>query len=453
VLTDTSLQRTSAAKFALRAVAWSLGLFGLLRLSWIEAHIVLPLTHVQGAIASRLFGAPTAPVDVTLACSGADALALCLGAVIAYPVRWRWRMAGAAGGFALVLGLNTLRIATLGRAAASPAWFDALHLYAWPAVLTLTIAGYVFGWMSFADSRQTRDDTKAAPSAPALIRRPAPTRRFVVLTVAFLLIFAAASPLYLESASVLTVAGFIARAAAAILGVAGVSANATANVLWTPRGGFLVTQECISTPLIPLYLAAVCSWPMTWRGRIPAVLAAAPIFVGLGIARLLVVAVPDVLGSPLFFVHAFYQLLLGAAVVFLAALWRHGGRAAFGHAFAGLAVGVLFVLLLGSAYSRAITYSAGAPLHDPQGAVALLPAFQVGLYLALWAAAFIAAGWTRFLAGLALLGLTQTAGLLALHTLASQFGLAPHVRDVRGWAVAGPVLIFAVVVNHARTRR
>jgi hypothetical protein len=271
--------------------------------------------------------------------------------------------------------------------------------------------------------------------------------------VAFLLIFAAASPLYLESTSVLTVAGFIARAAAAILGVAGVSANATANVLWTPRGGFLVTQECISTPLIPLYLAAVCSWPMTWRGRIPAVLAAAPIFVGLGIARLLVVALPDVLGSPLFFVHAFYQLLLGAAVVFLAALWRHGGRAAFGHAFAGLAVGVLFVLLLGSAYSRAITYSAGAPLHDPQGAVALLPAFQVGLYLALWAAAFIAAGWTRFLAGLALLGLTQTAGLLALHTLASQFGLAPHVRDVRGWAVAGPVLIFAVVVNHARTRR
>lgn len=453
MLTDTSLRSTRAAEFALRAVAWSLGLFGLLRMGWTEAHLVLPLTQVQGSIASRLFGAPAAPVEVTLACSGTDALALCLGAVLAYPVRWRMRLAGGGGAVALVLGLNTVRIATLGWAAASPAWFDALHLYVWPGVLTLAIAGYVFAWMSRADARQTRDERMAAPPEPARIRRPAPTRRFVVLTAAFLLVFAAASPLYLQSAGVLTVAGFIARAAAAILGVAGVTASATANVLWTPRGGFLVTQECISTPLIPLYLAAVCSWPMTWRGRIAAVLAAAPIFIGLGIARLLVVALPGVMDSPLFFVHAFYQLLLGAAVVFLAAWWRHGGRAAFGHALAGLMVGVSFVLLLGSAYTRAITFPAGAPVDDPQGAVALLPAFQVGLYLALWAAAFIAAGWTRFLAGLALLGLTQTAGLLALHTLASQFSLAPHVRDVRGWAVAGPVLIFAVVVNHARPRR
>jgi exosortase/archaeosortase family protein len=453
VRTDTSLRPTPAAKFALRAVAWSLGLFGLIRMSWIEAHIVLPLTHMQGSIASSLFGVPSAPVEVTLACSGADALALCLGAVLAYPVKWQSRLAGAGGAIALVLGLNTLRIATLGWAAASPVWFAALHLYVAPAALTLLIAGYVFAWMSSADNRQTRDDEKASPHVAALTRRPAPTRRFVVLTAAFLLVFAAASPLYLESATVLTAAGFIARAAAAILGVAGVSASTTANVLWTSRGGFVVTQECVSTPLIPIYLAAVCSWPMTWRGRIPAVLAAVPIFIGLGIARLLIVALPDVVGPPLFFVHAFYQLLLGATVVFLAALWRHGGRAAFGHALAGLAVGVLFVLLLGSAYTRAITFPAAAPVDDPQGAVALLPAFQVGLYLALWAAAFIAGGWTRFLAGLGLLGLTQTAGLLALQTLASQFGLAPHVRDVRGWAVAGPVLIFAAVASHARTRQ
>jgi hypothetical protein len=59
----------------------------------------------------------------------------------------------------------------------------------------------------------------------------------------------------------------------------------------------------------------------------------------------------------------------------------------------------------------------------------------------------------RFLAGLAVLGLTQTAGLLALHALASHSGVTAHVRDVRGWAVAGPVLIFAVVVNVARPRR
>ncbi len=108
---------------------------------------------------------------------------------------------------------------------------------------------------------------------------------------------------------------------------------------------------------------------------------------------------------------------------------------------------------LGPFYTRVVTYPAGAPLDDPQGAIALLPAFQVGLYLALWVAAFVAVGWRRFLAGLAVLGLTQTAGLLALHALASHSGLTAHVRDVRGWAVAGPVLIFAAVVNVARPRR
>ena len=148
-----------------------------------------------------------------------------------------------------------------------------------------------------------------------------------------------------------------------------------------------------------------------------------------------------------------HPALLGAVVVFLAAQWRHGGRAAPRHALVGVIVGVAFVLLLGPFYTRIVTYPAGAPLDDPQGAIALLPAFQIGLYLALWVAAFVAIGWKRFLAGLVALGLTQTAGLLALHALASHAGLAAHVRDVRGWAVAGPLLIVAAVVNVARPRR
>ena len=53
-----------------------------------EAHVVLPFTRLQGALALRLFGMPALPVEVTLACSGADAMALCLGAIFAYPVPW-----------------------------------------------------------------------------------------------------------------------------------------------------------------------------------------------------------------------------------------------------------------------------------------------------------------------------------------------------------------------------
>lgn len=462
MLTDTARHPTDPAKFVIAGVAASLGFFALLRLGWTEAHLVLPLTRVQGALAARLLGAPALPVEITLACSGADTLALCLGAVFAYPVKWRTRLAGAGGAAVLILALNTLRIGTLGRVAASPAWFNALHVYVWPAVLTLAIAAYVFAWMQLADRWPVPDEQAAAPGVPLLTghRRSArlalqPSRRFIVLTGAFLILFLAASPFYLESPGVLVLAGFIARAAAATLGAIGVSAYAAANVLQTPRGGFLVTQECISTPLIPVYLAAVCTYSPTWRRLIAGVLATLPLFIALGIVRLLVVALPDVVASPLFLVHAFYQLLLGAVVVLLAALWRHAGRAAAGHALAGIIVGILVIYLLGPFSTRVVAYPAGAPLEDPQGAIALLPAFQIGLYLALWVAAFGASdtNWKRLLAGIALLGLTQTAGLLAMHTVASHSGLTAHVRDVRGWAVAGPVLIFAAVVNVARARR
>lgn len=451
MLTATTPPPINARRFALCAVATSLGLFGLLRWNWTEAHLLLVVTRAQGTLAVALFGTPVLPVEVTLACSGADALALCLAAVLAYPVKWRMRLAGAGIGVALILALNTLRIGTLGRVADSPAWFNALHLYLWPAVLTLAIAGYVFTWMRLAD-RGARFESDVPPSLGERGSSPL-SRRFVVLTVAFVIVFSAASGIYLESPAVLALAGFVARTAAAVLTLFTVTAHAAGNVLWTSRGGFVVTQECISTPLIPIYLAAVCTYSTTWRRMIAGIVAALPLFVGLGIARLLVVALPEAVASPIFLVHAFYQLLLAAVVVFLAALWRHGGRAALGHGLIGVVVGVTFVQLLGPLYTRVVTFENGVTIPDPQGALALLPAFQVGLYLALWAAAFVAVGWTRFLAGLAMLGVTQATGLLALNALAGYAGMTAQVRDIRGWAVAGPVLVFATVVTLARTRR
>ena len=50
-------------------------------------HILLPLTRLQAAAGSALFGPSSLPVEATLACSGADALALCLAAILAYPVQ------------------------------------------------------------------------------------------------------------------------------------------------------------------------------------------------------------------------------------------------------------------------------------------------------------------------------------------------------------------------------
>ena len=170
--TDITPHPTSARNFVLRGVAASLGLFALLRFAWIEAHLVLPFTQTQAALAARGFGAPASPVAATLACSGTDALALCLGAVLAYPAAWRRRLAGVAGGAILIVSLNTMRIGTLGLVAASPRWFTALHLYVWPAVLTLAIAGYVFAWMRSADRADPQSLLRAVPQ---------PSRRFIIL--------------------------------------------------------------------------------------------------------------------------------------------------------------------------------------------------------------------------------------------------------------------------------
>lgn len=451
---DTSHRPLHARKFVLWGVAASLGLFAGLRLPWVENTILLPLTRVQGDLAVALVGTPALPVQITLACSGADALALCVGAVLAYPVRWRARLIGAVGGIALILILNTLRIGTLGLVVDSPGWFEALHAYVWPALLTLAVAGYVFGWMRVAERPAPRPGSDSVTPPVARSHRAwQPSRRFVVLASMFLIGFAAASPIYLESAFVLALGSVIASAAAAILLGVGVSAQATANVLATSRGAFIVTQECISTPLIPLYLAAVCTYAAGRRSMVLGVLATLPLVTALGILRLLLVALPvAVIDSPTFLVHAFYQLLLGAVVVFLAAMWRHGRRAAPAYTAAGVAAGVLFVLLLGPAYTLLVTTQSSRAIDDPQGAMAFLPAFQVGLYLALWVAAFFATRWPRFITGFGLLALTQVAGLLALHAL-TVAGFVAQVRDVRAWAVAAPVLIFATVVNRARANR
>ncbi|MBW8867147.1 MAG: hypothetical protein JF610_07390, partial [Acidobacteria bacterium] len=179
--TDTACGRT-AFKFTLRASLWSLAFFGMLRLSWMEVHAVLPFTQL-------------------LACSGADAVALCFGAIFGYPVQWRTRLVGAAAGGGVIVALNISRIGTLGRAASSPFLFNALHVYIWPAVLTLAIAGYVFAWMRVAD-RPVDSGGILRPCASA-IPGLQPTTKFVLLTAVFLVVFAAASPLYLESAGVL----------------------------------------------------------------------------------------------------------------------------------------------------------------------------------------------------------------------------------------------------------
>ena len=222
-------------------------------------------------------------------------------------------------------------------------------------------------------------------------------------------------------------------------------------IIRTAHGGFIVTQECIFTPLIPLYLAAALAAPMG-RGRRTAMLVATPaVFFALGVSRLLVLAVPAaVIGSYTVAIHAFSQTLVAVLLVSVGAV-RTAGAGRRGAARAAVAValgavaGVAAAPVLGTVVGGAVeglqslSGHAGHAFADDQGAWAILPAFQVGLFTALWIA--VAGGgrsWRRALAGLGGVVLVQAALGVPVDELAHHYGFDPHVGLLRGWALALP---------------
>lgn len=452
-----------ARTFLLTALAWSLALFGLLRTPWVEERLVLPLTRWQAQAAEHYAGRPTAPIAVTAECSGTDALALCLAAILACPVPWRARLAGAAGGAALILAVNTLRIAVLGRTAASPAFFQALHLHVFPALLVLAGAGYVLAWMRSAlhAAERTRAGYDNDDALSPLLRRLAP--RAVLLLAAFAL----AAPLIARSTTLLAAGAWTAQATAFLLAAVGLDAAASGNVLTTGRGAFVVTPECLASALVPLYVAGVFSLRLGWPRRALALTAALPLFTALAVARLLVLALPPALATaPLFVVHGFHQFVLAVGLVVLVALWREPPsprRRARVILRAGASLGLAWLValvfgavltqaLLGAARALALlgshTFTDLATPGDEQGALALLPAYQAGLLLALGFAA--ATGWRRLLAALGLLLASQVVLLVLLGELRVHAGLVLHALLLRAWAVGVPVVFMLVLLRAER---
>ena len=445
--------------FLFAALAWSLGLFVLLRSSWVESGVVLPLTRIQKSAADYYAGAPSMPVAVTAECSAADVLALCLAVVLACPVHWRARLTGAVGALVWVLGLNTVRIGTLGHAAARPALFEVLHLQVWPVILVLASAGYVFAWM-----RSTLGALPEAKSPPeengpvGLLGRFAP--RAAVLLVAFAL----CGPWIARSELLLAGGAWAARAAALVLTSSGIAAAASGNVLTTSRGGFVVTPECLATVLIPLFVAGVFTVRRPWPWRALALLAAPPLFAALAVARLLLLALPPVLaGSPLFLVHGFHQVVLAAAVVVLFALWRDTrtpGRwvRVAARAGAGLAAAAVLAIVAGLALTSAVQAAARAvalvathtltelaPAGDDQGALAVLPVFQASLLLALgWA---VGVDRRRLAWSFGALFASQVVLLVVVGEVAARADLLPHALFVRAWAIAVPVVLTLAMIR------
>ncbi|MDX1382529.1 MAG: hypothetical protein R3190_02740, partial [Thermoanaerobaculia bacterium] len=141
-----------AAAFVLRVAVWVALFFGFLRIPWVEENLLLPFADYQGDIACSLAGTPRGSVIIDLSCTGSDAMALCLGAVFAFPATWRRRLLGGLGGLVLISVVNTIRIGSVSRVVGDRELFDLLHVYVWPAIIIAVAAGYVFLWMRWVSA-------------------------------------------------------------------------------------------------------------------------------------------------------------------------------------------------------------------------------------------------------------------------------------------------------------
>ena len=442
-------------RFTLVTGAWFVGLFGLMRLPWVERVLLTPFAGVQQQVADQLTGAPSDLVYADASCSGGDPLALCAGAIFAFPATWGSRLRGAAVGFTVITALNIVRLGHLSLVAENRALLDLLHVYVWPGILILVAAGFVYAWMG----RQGFDIAGGPAVVGAGSGAPAPgglvvggaTRRFLLLAALLVAAYFATAPLFYESAGVDVIAGWIAVTGGTILAAAGTTVTTSGAIIRTTHGAFIVTQECIFTPLIPLYVAAALAAPLGWKRRAAMLVGTPVVFFALGVSRLLVLAVPAaVIGSYAVAIHAFSQTLVAVLLVAVAAVRAMGGgrrgaaRAAVAvglGALAAFAAAPVLGAVVGGAVGglQALAGHAGHVFADDQGAWAILPAFQVGLFAALWIA--VAGGrrsWRRALAGLGGVVLVQAAFGVPVGELAHHYGFDPHVGLLRGWALVLP---------------
>ena len=72
-------------RFTIVVGAWFVGLFGVMRLPWVESVLLTSFAQLQQRVADQLTGAPSDLVYADASCSGGDPLALCAGPIFAFP--------------------------------------------------------------------------------------------------------------------------------------------------------------------------------------------------------------------------------------------------------------------------------------------------------------------------------------------------------------------------------
>ena len=143
----------------------------MLALHPVNDHVVVPFTAAVARVSARILNgmgervtvggtaitSNAFTVNIENGCNGLETALLLAAAVLAFPASWRQRLAGFFLGFALIEGVNLIRVVSLFWIGAHrPRWFGSAHTLVWQSLVVLAGVGIFVLWASIVTQKRPR---------------------------------------------------------------------------------------------------------------------------------------------------------------------------------------------------------------------------------------------------------------------------------------------------------
>jgi exosortase H (IPTLxxWG-CTERM-specific) len=137
----------------------------------VNDHVVVPFTAAVARVSARILNgmgervtvggtaitSNAFTVNIENGCNGLETALLLAAAVLAFPASWRQRLAGFFLGFALIEGVNLIRVVSLFWIGAHrPRWFGSAHTLVWQSLVVLAGVGIFVLWASIVTQKRPR---------------------------------------------------------------------------------------------------------------------------------------------------------------------------------------------------------------------------------------------------------------------------------------------------------
>ncbi len=196
---------------------------------------------------------------VAASCTGSFVFLIFAALVLTFPVSWKKRLGGLLLGFVSIAGLNLLRIMLIVLLGSRfPASFWGMHIIFGQALI---IAGTLATFIWWA-----RDET--GPGRETLLPGRRRLGKLALLYVAGFLFSYGVYAFFLSSPAGEWLRGVIVRHAAGVLGLLTGGASWDGQVIHTARNSIRVIQNCLSSPVLVLFLAGFFLLPLSWPKRL-----------------------------------------------------------------------------------------------------------------------------------------------------------------------------------------